>query len=158
TIVRDTFELLSTDCYKFIMYDEGCDGLTGGGYYQLKEAKSGGHMIYFHAVADEFTCRKITEFQIEWVGLNDPLKREPVTLFPNPFSKNTELRLNLQQSVDVTIAIFDITGKQVYLSDLGLLPAGEHVVPVSYDQVSPGLNFVRVNLGSKIYTEKLVLE
>ncbi|MBP6977571.1 MAG: Omp28-related outer membrane protein, partial [Lentimicrobiaceae bacterium] len=42
TIVRDTFELLSTDCYKFIMYDEGCDGLTGGGYYQLKEAKSGG--------------------------------------------------------------------------------------------------------------------
>ncbi len=158
TIVRDTFELLSTDCYRFIINDAGCDGLTGDGYYQLKEAKSGGYMIYFHAVADEFTCRNMTEFQIEWVGLDDHLRAEPVTIFPNPFNKQTELRLNLQKSDDVSVAIFDITGKQVYRFDLGVLPSGEHVVPVSWDQAAPGLNFMRINIGNKVYTEKLIRE
>jgi hypothetical protein len=157
-MVRDTFELMSTDCYTFVMFDAGCDGLTGGGYYSLKEAKSGGHMIYFHGTDAEFTCKKMTEFQINWVGLNDHPAVEPVTLFPNPFSKFTELHLNLQKTENVSIAVFNIIGKQVYTREMGILPAGEHLLPLSSDQVSPGLNFVKINIGNKVYTEKLVLE
>ncbi|MDD5506892.1 MAG: T9SS type A sorting domain-containing protein [Bacteroidales bacterium] len=158
SMVRDTFELMNTDCYKFVMFDAGCDGLTGGGYYSLKEAKSGGHMIYFHAVADAFTCKKMTEFQIEWVGMNDHLASEPVTIYPNPFSKYTELRLNLQKTDNVSVVVFNIIGKQVFSLDMGQLAAGEHLLPLTSEQVSRGLNFVKISIGNKVYTEKLVLE
>lgn len=158
SMVRDTFELMSTDCYEFVMFDAGCDGLTGGGYYSLKEAKSGGHMIYFHAVADAFTCKKLTEFQIEWVGMNDHMASEPVSIFPNPFSRNTELRLNLQKADKVSVEVYNIIGKQIYSLNLGQLSAGEHLLPLSSEQVSQGLNFVKISIGNKVYTEKLVLE
>ncbi|HRZ21777.1 MAG TPA: T9SS type A sorting domain-containing protein, partial [Bacteroidales bacterium] len=158
SMVRDTFELMSTDCYNFVMFDAGCDGLTGGGYYSLKEAKSGGHMIYFHGTDAEFTCKRMTEFQIEWVGINDYMAAEPVSIFPNPFSKSTELRLNLQKTDKVSIEVYNIIGKQVYSLDLGQLPAGERLVPLSSEQVARGLNFVKISIGNKVYTEKLVLE
>ncbi|MBP6979159.1 MAG: Omp28-related outer membrane protein [Bacteroidales bacterium] len=158
SIVKDTLELMSTDCYRFVMLDAGCDGLTGGGYYSLKEAKSGGHMIYFHGPDAEFTCEKTTEFQIEWVGLNDHPSIEPVTLCPNPFSMNTELRLNLPKADKVSVDVYNIIGKQVFSLEMGLLPAGDHPLLLSRDQLSRGLNLVRVSIGNRVYTEKLVLE
>ncbi|MBP6979162.1 MAG: Omp28-related outer membrane protein [Bacteroidales bacterium] len=158
SMVRDTFELMSTDCYTFVMMDAGCDGLTGDGYYSLKEAKSGGHMIYFHSVADEFTCKKMTEFQIEWVGVDDHLVNDPVTIYPNPFSKTTQLRMSLRNADQVAVAVFNTDGKQIFYRDLGVLPAGEHFLPLSGEQVSQGLNLVKINIGNQVYTRKLVLE
>ncbi|MBP6978661.1 MAG: Omp28-related outer membrane protein [Bacteroidales bacterium] len=158
SMVKDTFELMSTDCYKFIMFDAGCNGLAGGGYYSLKEAKLGGHMIYFHSTADEFTCKKMTEFQIEWVGLNDHPVLEPVSIYPNPFSKSTELRLSLRKVDQVSVAVFNTDGKQTFDRELGILPAGEHLMQLSDEQVSHGLNLVKIIIGDKVYTRKLVLE
>ncbi len=158
SMVRDTFELMSTGCYEFVMFDAGCDGLTGSGYYSLKEAKSGGHMIYFHGTDAEFTCKKMTEFQIEWVGMKDHLTTEPVSIYPNPFSKNTELRLSLWKADPVSVAVFNTDGKQIFYRELGILPAGEHLLPLSGEQVSHGLNLVKIDIGNKVYTRKLVLE
>ena len=115
-------------------------------------------MIYFHGTDAEFTCKRMTEFQIEWVGINDHMAAEPVSIFPNPFSKSTELRLNLQKTDKVSVEVYNIIGKQVYSLDLGQLPAGERLVPLSSEQVARGLNFVKISIGNKVYTEKLVLE
>jgi hypothetical protein len=154
-IYRDTFELFTSDCYKFIMHDEGCDGLSGS-FYNLREAVSGGATIFS---GGEFGCTETTEFDLTWVGLDEGLTgSDEVRIYPNPFSKQTELRLNLDQSEQVEVEVYNLVGKLVFTSDLGILPAGEHLINLFAGQVSPGLNVVRVKAGEKIFTQKLVLE
>ncbi len=154
-LVKDTFELEGSGCYRFIIYDQGCNGLNGG-YYWLKEAIAGGGMI---ASGDEFGCIETTEFEVNWVGTGEPgIAMDPLRIFPNPFSMQTELFLNLDREEAVLVEVYNMTGMLIHSEELGVLPAGGHQLPLTAGHVSPGLNFVRVKMGEKIYTQKLVLQ
>lgn len=154
-LIRDTFELTDPDCYRFLIHDQGCNGLTGG-FYLLREAFAGGSMIQSGGI---FDCLETTEFQVNWVGIGDqPSKHESVRVFPNPFTQQTTFYLNLKEDQSVTLTVFDSWGKTVLQKHLGKVAEGKHSFVWSRDKMSSGMYFYRVTAGDHPYTGKIIIE
>lgn len=72
-----------------------------------------------------------------------------IAMYPNP---TTDI-LNITSDDNLSIAIFDITGKQIYQSQAELM---NHTIDLS--KHSKGLYFVKVTKNNKVFTEKIVLK
>lgn len=82
--------------------------------------------------------------------------------FPNPFNSTTSIKYNLRHAGDVTVGIFDLSGREVIRIFDGWSPEGQNQVAwdgsaSSGKSVSSGLYFVRVSLGVSRAQGKLLL-
>jgi len=68
--------------------------------------------------------------------------------YPNPFTDNTMIQFQLDESSATTFEVFDISGRLVYSQDLGNVPA----------RTAQILTFNREDLSSGIYTYSIVTE
>lgn len=68
--------------------------------------------------------------------------------YPNPFTDNTMIQFQLDESSAVTFEVFDISGKLVYSQDFGNVPA----------RTAQVFTFNREDLASGIYTYSIVTE
>jgi hypothetical protein len=77
---------------------------------------------------------------------------------PNPFSERTTIRFNLPEATDITLSVFDETGRLCHRQE-GYFTAGYHAISLSADQVkaSSGVLFYRLDTNSESITRKLVL-
>lgn len=81
---------------------------------------------------------------------------------PNPFSGSATIAFALPQPTHVELAVFDVTGRSVRELNSGGMSAGIH--RLTWDgrasdgrQLSPGVYFVKLTVGEKSLTEKIVL-
>lgn len=66
---------------------------------------------------------------------------------PNPFSGTPRIELGLSFESTVTVEVFDIAGRHMFSSDVGLLLAGVHAIPVDgATELTPGVWFFRVRM------------
>ena len=79
------------------------------------------------------------------------------TIFPNPASSAITLAIDLNQSANVTISIYDLTGKEVVFVPKQWLQAGTHNLEVSVDELTQGFYLVKINTGDNSITRKLFL-
>ena len=79
------------------------------------------------------------------------------TIFPNPASNAITLAIDLNQSANVTISIYDLTGKEVVFVPKQWLQAGPHNLEVSVDELTQGFYLVKINTGDNSITRKLFL-
>ena len=87
--------------------------------------------------------------------------------YPNPFNPETWIPFQLAQDATVTIKIYDVTGKQIRMIQLGHLPAGNYVESsraIYWDgktntgeQVSSGTYFYQLKAGDYTETRKMVI-
>ncbi|MCK5840492.1 MAG: T9SS type A sorting domain-containing protein [Bacteroidales bacterium] len=153
-IVKDTFDLYSSDCYQFIMYDAGGDGLVGG-FFTLREAIVGGLTL---GSGGEFAEMETIEFEVDWVGIETgSIANKTVQIFPNPFKGNGQIVLDIPETEKVVINIFNSLGKLIYTNNLGIVSAGEHTIPLHQDHLSAGLNFIQIRIGNETLTKKVLL-
>ncbi|MCD4697907.1 MAG: right-handed parallel beta-helix repeat-containing protein, partial [Bacteroidales bacterium] len=66
---------------------------------------------------------------------------ELVQNFPNPFNNQTEIWFKVEKPANVTINIFDYTGKLVSSINEGMVTGGNHKVLFTNRNLSPGLYF-----------------
>lgn len=78
-----------------------------------------------------------------------------VQMLPNPFTDNFKLTYDLPKADEVQIELLDTKGSLVYYLNKNE-PAGTHHVNINAASFSTGLFFIRVKIGQKLYTEKLV--
>jgi len=71
-----------------------------------------------------------------------------MTTFPNPFSGQATLRFNLVQSSEVSVEIYDITGKSVRRIDAGHLSSGINTLSIQQGELNSGIYILRLNAGS----------
>ena len=76
---------------------------------------------------------------------------------PNPFNARTEIRFNLPQAEEVSLDLFDITGRKVMTVLNGNLTAGEHAVPLAGSDLPSGVYFARLLTAHGQTTLKLAL-
>jgi hypothetical protein len=81
---------------------------------------------------------------------------------PNPAAKGFMLEFDLSESVPVDFSVYDVTGRRVASLVGGSLQAGPHTVRwmpgiEGYEEVPPGLYFVRLAAGHEIHTAKVIL-
>jgi len=113
---------------------------------------------------------------IESGFLANPLLRGPVTAvdedkkhetlpstyeleqnYPNPFNPSTTIAFALPKPSEVTLKIFDASGREVATLVEGKLPAGRHEVVLDASPFSSGVYFYRLQAGEFSRTRRLML-
>jgi uncharacterized lipoprotein YddW (UPF0748 family) len=77
--------------------------------------------------------------------------------FPNPFNPVTTIRYEIPESEFVTLAVFDITGRQVAVLENSVRPAGVHSVRFNGASLSSGVYIYRLQTNSVQLTGKMML-
>ncbi|MFH1011636.1 MAG: T9SS type A sorting domain-containing protein [bacterium] len=77
--------------------------------------------------------------------------------YPNPFNPETHIAFTLPQADEVSLKVFDITGKVVATLVEGSLAAGEHRATFRGDNLASGLYFYTLTAGSFSQTKKMIL-
>jgi hypothetical protein len=108
--------------------------------------------------AEDFIIRAVVEYTTTGVDDRNNDKRLPETIalaqnYPNPFNPETNIRYALPHDGKVTLAVFDLTGRQVALLESGMQTAGEYTVrwngrDSAGNRVTSGVYFYRLEATS----------
>ena len=117
---------------------------TGKYVYKLKQTDFNGNFEYF-------SLNGTVE-----IGL--PGKINLMQNYPNPFNPVTKINFNLPTDSKVTLAIYDITGKEVAkLIDNEMNTAGYHTVEFNGSRLSSGIYLYKLSAGSFTSVKKMTL-
>ena len=96
-----------------------------------------------------------------------PTQNQLLANYPNPFNPETWIPFQLAQDSTVTAVIYDVTGKQIRVIELGYMPAGNYVESnraIYWDgrsengeQVSSGSYFYQLQVDEYTETKKMVI-
>ena len=87
-------------------------------------------------------------------------KNEDFTLganYPNPFNPSFTVPFELTRTMDVSINMYDITGKQVMSIVNGTFEARQYQFRVNASDLNSGIYFVRTIIGNEVITQKMTL-
>lgn len=147
-----TYDFDHTDCYSFVMYDSGNNGLNGG-FYTLKTNNQA------FANGNNFTTGKQeTQFSVEYVGIQEPETITGLSIGPNPFATETELNFTLKKATDVKVEIYTLTGQLAKSMVSQNLPEGAHTLTLNASELRAGVYMARIQAGSKVYMRKMIKE
>ncbi len=77
--------------------------------------------------------------------------------FPNPFNPSFTIPFELTRAMDVSINMYDITGKQIMSIVNGTFEARQYQFRVNASDLNSGIYFVRTIIGSEVITQKMTL-
>jgi hypothetical protein len=80
-----------------------------------------------------------------------------LSAYPNPFNAQTTISYSLPKASDVSIEIFDITGRKIETIRGGFQQAGEHSLVWNAKDRASGVYFYRIKAGGFEKTERCVL-
>ena len=77
--------------------------------------------------------------------------------YPNPFNPITTLKFSLPIETEVSIAVYNLNGREVVTLQDGNMDAGYHTVLWNADHHSSGVYFIKMIAGEIVNTQKLIL-
>ncbi len=81
-----------------------------------------------------------------------------VRIYPNPAASYTNIELQVANTTDATIRVFDMSGKVVYTKSLESLTAGIHTEAINCQGLQKGVYLINVVTDSQMMTSKLVVK
>ncbi|MBN2745110.1 MAG: T9SS type A sorting domain-containing protein [Bacteroidales bacterium] len=76
---------------------------------------------------------------------------------PNPFSQNTQIQVNLEESANVSLTVYNVAGQKVIENDYGKTAAGNHTLTIDGTSLSSGIYFYTIVAGDAQITQKMVV-
>jgi len=148
--LQETFDLTEDDCYTFVIYDAGGDGLTGPGFFTLRESDLS--LIYDNQ--DFAGTEELVQFSINQTSIPDNALAE-FNVYPNPFENYTNVSFTLDETTDVNLSVYNVIGKVVYnVQNMGM-GSGNHSLIIDTQEFAQGIYFVNLKVGDKLYTKKI---
>ena len=77
--------------------------------------------------------------------------------YPNPFNPSTSVDLSLNQSGHVNVKVYNVVGQVVTTLASGYMNAGYHTLTWDASSMASGMYFVRVEAGTNVAVQKLML-
>jgi len=77
--------------------------------------------------------------------------------YPNPFNPTTVVRYQLPAAGDVTLAVYDLLGREVAVLVNGRADAGVHEVTFDGSGLSSGVYLYRLSVGDFVQARRLML-
>ncbi|HLP20175.1 MAG TPA: T9SS type A sorting domain-containing protein, partial [Chitinophagales bacterium] len=77
---------------------------------------------------------------------------------PNPFNGNTMIRVDMPREEQVTLQIFDYTGKLIAQPVNSKLSQGTHTLQFNPENLAPGIYFYRMQAGEFTATRRMVIQ
>lgn len=79
------------------------------------------------------------------------------TIYPNPFNGAARVAVDLDRACNITLKVYDITGKEVAVLAQGFYPAGTHKFAFDGSRYSSGVYLARLESSGFIDLRKMVL-
>jgi hypothetical protein len=77
--------------------------------------------------------------------------------YPNPFNPTTSISYNIAQKGQVTLTVYNVLGKEVATLVNGIQNAGPHSAVFNAANLSSGVYFYTLQVGSNVETKKMIL-
>ncbi len=77
--------------------------------------------------------------------------------FPNPFTGETYVNVQLASGSNVGVQVYNITGQKVYEHSYGYQPAGSFTMTLKSDNMPTGVYFYTVKVGEEKITRKMIV-
>src|SRR5690606_20511898 len=114
----------------------------------------------------EFTSNFGNNIYIDNINLYDPATvgleeidfMKSLDLYPNPTSENLTINYNLNHGKKMIIDILDITGRLILPVSNDFSPAGIHSVNANVTGLSPGIYFVRLQVGNRQIVRRFAVQ
>ena len=94
------------------------------------------------------------------LGVDEPKTPTVFTVsenFPNPFNPTTTFEYDLPKASDVTLRIYDITGREVNQIQFFQKPAGKHRFVINGSDLGSGMYFLHFSSGFFQSIKKMIL-
>jgi hypothetical protein len=151
-LIYQEFNLSQPDCYTFIIYDQGGNGLTGSGVWNL---------IYNSSViianGKNFGLQKEVQFNITNTDVTNN-KLTDFKIYPNP--ANNTIYLSFDKLNDIqpfSVNIYNSHGKIICHIPHAKLKKGNNTFKINTSQFVTGLYYVSINYNKKYYQQKIII-
>jgi hypothetical protein len=91
------------------------------------------------------------------VGVNEIAAINQVSIYPNPFLSEATIEFDLEESTNITVNVFDVTGKLVTEFGNTNYSIGNHKLTIDGSDMNNGLYYVNIITENGVMTEKLML-
>jgi hypothetical protein len=153
-MIQQTFDLVAEDCFTFIIYDSGGNGLSTPGFCMLYY---GTNTVIYQGLS--FGAREMVDINtVDVVGVKENLDNVSVEVFPNPLKDKAIFAVSLDKSAQVSIKVFSVTGQVMMNTDEGIIETGKHGIVIDATSWKPGLYLYQVMAGEKAFTGKLTVK
>ena len=85
------------------------------------------------------------------------IARNEMRNYPNPFNPATQISVSLESDDDVTLKVYDITGREVATLMHGIVSAGTHTVAFNAAQLPSGTYFAQLQTSTSVINKKMLL-
>ena len=89
------------------------------------------------------------------IGVKNQNKEIQLTVYPNPFNSSCTVKFTLPQTSQAELKVMDLLGNTIYQGNKKTYPTGENEVLLNGEYFNSGLFILELNVGNKIYTEKI---
>ncbi|MDP8237878.1 MAG: T9SS type A sorting domain-containing protein [Candidatus Hatepunaea meridiana] len=86
-----------------------------------------------------------------------PTKFDIISVHPNPFNSTTRISYSLDSDANITLSLFDLSGREVARLVNNPMTSGKHSISWDASDLSSGIYMCRLSAGSKVKTTKLAL-
>jgi hypothetical protein len=104
-------------------------------------------------------CNSIEEVELA-CGLVSIEEEEEVhcdyTIYPNPFTKSTNITYELTEPSQVQVVIYNTIGESIYVVVDGMMPEGKHIHIWTAGQLSPGLYYAVIKTKESVSVLKMI--
>ncbi|MBP6979299.1 MAG: T9SS type A sorting domain-containing protein [Bacteroidales bacterium] len=154
--VTDTLALPGDQCYDFIIYDSGGNGICctyGIGLYSLKDSE--GIVL---AQGGNFGYSEMTTFEVAGgVGMPENTAGGTVHVYPNPANDQATVNITLSEPGRVTLRICTLAGDLITVYEKGFLAGGEHQIILDTKYLPAGVYFLEIMTEGMTGNQKLVI-
>lgn len=77
--------------------------------------------------------------------------------YPNPFNPTTQIQFDVPEQADLSLEVYNITGQRVAVLANSTYQPGRHTVTFDASNLASGIYFYRLQSGSFVQTEKMML-
>ncbi len=151
--VKDTFYLSQDDCYTFIIYDEGGNGLAEGAYYALRQ----NNFSLFYENYEFSGSEELVQFSVDLVSVGEVEQTSALNIFPNPVKDQAYIEFTSDQSSEVEVQVYDLVGGVVLHQRPAVYPAGRNVITLDASNLNSGVYFVAIKQGDRTLTKKITV-
>ncbi len=148
-------EVSDNNCYEFIIYDAGGDGICcghGTGYYGMLHDNQPMFTGSFFGDVERY------QFGFGLVGIDEVATESSIQINPNPASNQATIQLELQKATMVQISMTDLTGSEINSIDYGKMNAGTYQLTDWFVQVPKGVYLITIQEGENKTTRKLIVQ
>ncbi|MBC8256038.1 MAG: T9SS type A sorting domain-containing protein [Candidatus Marinimicrobia bacterium] len=156
----DTCPPVGYDCFKGTA---DCNGICGGDNLNCVECMDDTACNYDSLATNNDDCVFPEEgYDCEGNQLSIeegvlPLKYEITEIFPNPFNPITTISFSIPQSGMVSLKVYDIQGREIYILKEGFMGVGYYNLNWDASSQQSGIYFVKMISGEYVEMKKVVL-